>query len=184
MPRLKLMFWFETLCRQQQRSVCRSTQAFLCRQTRWQKRVINQYLKSFLFQLQQKRTLGREWALSLQIWSQPTIQTTHFSRQDTAAAAAAGCSQWLSQTHCQVVLLVCASKDGVLVQVLPLLFSVMQMQLLVITYYNAPLLLPSLYTPVVLIRISTPYILETALKPCQIFNFESHCWKPNWLNSR
>jgi len=33
---------------------------------------------------------------------------------------------------CQAALLVCASKDGVLVQVLPLLFSVMQMQLLVI----------------------------------------------------
>jgi len=56
--------------------------------------------------------------------------------------------------HYQVALLVCASKDGVLVQVLPLLFSVMQMQMLVITYYTAPLLLPFLYTPLMFLLLT------------------------------
>jgi len=66
-------------------------------------------------------------------------------------SASATASDYL-KTHRQFALLVCASKDSVLVQVLPLQFSVMQMQMLVTIYYTTPLLLPSLYTPVVLIR--------------------------------
>ena len=75
------------------------------------------------------------------------------------------------KTHCQVALLVCASKDGVLVQVLPLQFSVMQMQMLVIIYYTAPLLLPSLYAlySSCVDQISTPYILEMALETLSEF---------------
>lgn len=75
------------------------------------------------------------------------------------------------KTHSQVALLVCASKDGVLVQVLPLQFSVMQMQMLVIIYYTAPLLLPSLYAlySSCVDQISTPYILEMALETLSEF---------------
>ena len=105
-----------------------------------------------------------------------------------AAAAAASCKLLLlmllhlvtiSDTLTDCTVIVCASKDGVLVQVLPLLFSVMPMQLLVIIMIlYSPASFP-LYSTCV-DQISTPYILEMS----EFQLWKPFCWKPKWLNSR